>query len=216
MFLRSSKKPDGQFVIQPHEVQAFLIPLPVGRIPGVGKVTEQRMSQAGIKTVGDIYAMELPVLEEHFGHYGSRLYELARGIDHNPVIPNRVRKQISAEDTFPEDLPLEQCATHLRRLAEKVWAASRDNARGAKTVGLKLKTKEFSSLTRSLTLATPVSSCEEFTTLALTLCARVHLGPKQLYRLVGVGLSNFQSDTEIASPLFREESSADVTTNGRV
>src|SRR5581483_2414013 len=90
------KKPNGQFVIQPHEVQAFLLPLPVGRIPGVGKVTEQRMAEAGIKTVGDIYTMELSTLEEHFGRYGLRLYELARGIDHNPVVPNRVRKQISA------------------------------------------------------------------------------------------------------------------------
>jgi DNA polymerase-4 len=82
--------------------------------------------------------------------------------------------------------------------------ASRNNARGAKTIGLKLKTKEFSSLTRSLTVATPVSSCEEFTTIALTLCRRIDLDPQQLYRLVGVGLSNFQSDVEIISPLFSD------------
>src|SRR6201996_618997 len=93
------KKPDGLFVIQPHEVQDFLLPLPVWRIPGVGKVTEQRMKEFGITTVGDIYAMELFALEYHFGRYGARLYELARGIDHNPVVANRVRKQISAEDT---------------------------------------------------------------------------------------------------------------------
>jgi DNA polymerase IV len=198
------KKPNGQFVIQPHEVQAFLHPLPVGRMPGVGKVTESRMAQVGIKTVGDIYAMEMSTLEEHFGRYGLRLYELARGIDPNPVVSNRVSKQISAEDTFPDDLPLEQCDAHIRRLAEKVWMASRNNARGAKTIGLKLKTKEFSSLTRSLTVATPVSSCEEFTTIALTLCRRIDLDPQQLYRLVGVGLSNFQSDVEIISPLFSD------------
>jgi DNA polymerase IV len=201
------KKPNGQFVIQPHEVQVFLLPLPVGRIPGVGKVTEARMAQVGIKTVGDIYAMEMSTLEEHFGRYGSRLYELARGIDYNPVISNRVRKQISAEDTFPDDLPLGECEEHIRRLAEKVWVASLDNARGAKTVGLKLKTKEFSSLTRSLTVAAPLCSCEEFTTIALTLCRRVDLGPQQLFRLVGVGLSNFQLDTEPISPLFEENAS---------
>jgi DNA polymerase IV len=205
------KKPNGQFVIQPHEVQEFLLPLPVGRIPGVGKVTENRMAQFGIKTVGDIYAMEMVTLEEHFGRYGFRLYELARGIDHHPVVSNRLRKQVSAEDTFPEDLPLEQCEIHIRRLAEKVWHASQDNARGAKTVGLKLKTKEFSSLTRSQTLATPISSCDEFATITLTLCRRIDLGPKQLYRLVGVGLSNFQSDIEIVSPLFSSESGQDAT-----
>src|SRR6201992_1256306 len=119
------RKPNGLFVIQPHEVQGFLLTLPVGRIPGVGKVTEARMAQAGIKTAGEIRAMELAALEAHFGSYSLRLFELARGIDHNPVVPNRIRKQISAEDTFPEDLPLEQCEAHLRRLAEKVWIASR-------------------------------------------------------------------------------------------
>jgi DNA polymerase-4 len=206
------KKPNGQFVIQPHQVQAFLLPLPVGRIPGVGKVTEIRMAQVGIKTVGDIYAMEMSTLEEHFGRYGSRLYELARGIDHNPVISNRVSKQISAEDTFPDDLPLGQCEKHIRRLAEKVWAASRDNARGGKTVGLKLKTKEFNSLTRCLTAAAPLSSCEEFATIALSLCYRVDFGPQQLYRLVGVGLSNFQGDVEITSPLFSDEDGRDAPT----
>ena len=208
------KKPDGQFVIQPHEVQAFLLPLPVGRIPGVGKVTETRMAQVGIKTVGDIYAMEMFTLEEHFGRYGARLYELARGIDHNPVVSNRVHKQISAEDTFPDDLPLEQCEAHIRRLAEKVWIASRNNARGAKTVGLKLKTKEFSSLTRSLTLAAPVTSCEEFATIALTLCRRVDLGPQQLFRLAGVGLSNFQSDVEIVALLFSRDGDIESTATG--
>jgi DNA polymerase-4 len=71
------KKPNGLFVIQPHEVQTFLLPLPVGRIPGVGKVTEARMAQVGIKTVGDIDAMEMSALEAHFGRWGTRLYELA-------------------------------------------------------------------------------------------------------------------------------------------
>jgi len=199
------KKPDGQFVIQPHEVQAFLLPLPVGRIPGVGKVTETRMAQIGIKTVGDIHAMELPTLEEHFGRYGLRLYELARGIDQSPVVSNRLSKQISAEDTFPQDLPLRECEPHIARLAEKIWAASRDNVRNARAVGLKLKTKEFRSLTRSQTLAAPVSSCEELAAVALSLCRRVDVGPQQLFRLVGVGLSNFQSNKQSVSPLFSGE-----------
>ncbi len=100
------KKPNGLFVIQPHEIEAFLLPLSVGRIPGVGRVTEERMKQAGIKTIGDIHTMELTALENHFGRYGLGLYELARAIDHSPVVANRVSKQISAEDTFPEDIPL--------------------------------------------------------------------------------------------------------------
>jgi DNA polymerase-4 len=188
------KKPNGLFVIQPHEVQDFLLTLPVGRIPGVGKVTEARMAQAGISTVGHIRAMTLPALELHFGRWGARLYELARGIDHNPVIPNRVRKQISAEDTFPDDIPLEDCDSHIRRLADKVWAASRSNLRRAKTVVLKLKTKEFHSFTRSSTQSGFIASSEDLTEIALGLCQRIDLGPQQLYRLVGVGLSNFLLD----------------------
>jgi DNA polymerase-4 len=196
------KKPNGLFVIQPHEVQAFLLPLPVGRIPGVGKVTEERMKQAGIHTVGDIHALHLSTLEQHFGRYGTRLHELAHGIDHSPVIANRLRKQISAEDTFPIDIPLADTEAPIRQLSEKVWNASRNNARGARTVVLKLKTKEFQSLTRSLTPPDPPSSLDDLTTLALCLRERVDLPSSQLFRLVGVGLSNFQNEDEEASPLF--------------
>src|ERR1700750_2125450 len=64
------RKPDGLFVIQPGEVEAFLTPLPVGRIPGVGKVTEKHLQELGIKTVGDLRSVEQPVLESHFGRYG--------------------------------------------------------------------------------------------------------------------------------------------------
>src|SRR3979490_1008796 len=83
------RKPDGLFVIQPEKVDTFLPPLPVGRIPGVGKVTEARLKQSGIRTVGDLQLLELDALEDQFGRYGVRLYELARGIDHSKVVPNR-------------------------------------------------------------------------------------------------------------------------------
>ncbi|CAN5748208.1 DNA polymerase IV [soil metagenome] len=203
------KKPNGLFVIQPHEIQAFLLPLPVARIPGVGKVTEERMKQAGIRTVGDIYAMDLAGLETHFGRYGVRLYELARGIDHAPVVANRIRKQISAEDTFPEDILLAETEEAILRLSEKVWNASRNNVRGARTVVLKLKTKEFTSLTRSLTPAAPPSSLQEIASIALSLRERVVFEKAQLFRLVGVGLSNFQTEDEEASPLFEAAISED-------
>lgn len=204
------KKPNGLFVIQPHEVQSFLLPLPVGRIPGVGHVTEARMKTVGITTVGDLYAMELSLLEHHFGKYGHRLYELARGIDNNPVVPNRPSKSISAEDTFERDIPLAETEPQVRNLAEKVWAASHQNARKARTVVLKLKTKEFNTLTRSLTPQVMPASLEEFTIVALSLLDRVELGPWQLFRLVGVGLSNFQVDAESNSPLLKENANEEV------
>ncbi|MGA7159186.1 MAG: DNA polymerase IV [Acidobacteriaceae bacterium] len=192
------RKPNGLFVIQPHEVQAFLLTLPIGRIPGVGAVTETRMQQLHIATVGDLHALPLETLEHHFGRWGLRLYELARGIDHSPVVANRLSKSISAEDTFPDDIPLADTEPAIRRLAEKVWYASRSNARGARTIVLKLKTKEFQTLTRSLTPETMPTTAEDLITEALNLRDRVDLAPTQLFRLVGVGLSNFNEPDESA------------------
>ncbi len=193
------RKPDGLFVIQPEEVETFLTPLPVGRIPGVGKVTEKRLHEIGIRTVGDLRGVEPPVLESHFGRYGIRLHELARGIDHNPVVPDRPTKSVSAEDTFPQDVPLGETEPMIRRLAERVWTASRKESRIARTVVLKLKTREFDILTRSLTPVRPPSSCEELTGIALSLLERVDLGSQQKFRLVGVGLHNFREPEESAA-----------------
>jgi DNA polymerase-4 len=186
------RKPDGLFVVQPKDVETFLAPLQVGRIPGVGKVTETRLNRYGILTVGDLRGFELATLEVQFGRYGARLYELARGIDHNPVTPNRPTKSISAEDTFEQDIPLSETDDLIRRLAEKVWLASRRESRVARTVVLKLKTKEFNIHTRSHTPDLPPDSCEELVAIALSLRERVDLGPQRLYRLVGVGVSNFR------------------------
>jgi DNA polymerase-4 len=186
------RKPNGLFVIQPKDVEAFLRPLEVGRIPGVGKVTEVRLKQIGILTVGDLRAFELGTLEVQFGRYGAHLYELARGIDHHPVLPNRPTKSISAEDTFEQDIPLSETDDLIRRLAERVWAASQRESRVARTVVLKLKTKEFNIHTRSHTPNTPPNSSEELVAIALGLRERVDLGPHRLYRLVGVGVSNFR------------------------
>jgi DNA polymerase-4 len=190
------RKPDGLCVIQPHEVDAFLTPLPVGRIPGVGKVTEDRLKEIGIRTVGDLRRLEAVKLEERFGRYGTRLYELARGIDSGAVVSDRPTKSISAEDTFEKDIPLGETEPMIRRLAEKVWLASRKEVRIAQTVVLKLKTSEFNILTRSYTAGTPPSSCEELTNMALSLRQRVNPRAGQRFRLVGVGLSNFQEASE--------------------
>jgi len=185
-------KPDGLFVIQPEEVDAFLIPLPVGRLPGVGKVTEEALAKLRIHTVGELRGCELPVLEDEFGHYGVRLYELARGIDDSEVVPNRPMQSMSVEDTFEKDVLLLETEPMIRRLAEKLWSASRKDPRTARTVVLKLKTSEFKILTRSHTPDSPPSSCEELTDIALKLRERVDLGSQQRFRLVGVGLSNFR------------------------
>ena len=195
------KKPDGQFVIQPAEIESFLTPLPVGRIPGVGKVMNEKLRQLGIQTVGELRERDAMVLERSFGKYGRRLYELARGIDDHAVQPNQPTQSISAEDTFEHDVPLEQMEPKIRSLAEKVWAAYLKERRIGRTVVLKLKTHDFQILTRSLTPPAPVASCEELTRLALGLRGKVERNPGSLYRLVGVGLHNFREpDGPLAQP----------------
>jgi DNA polymerase-4 len=109
-------------------------------------------------------------------------------------VPNRASKSISAEDTFERDIPLNDTEPLIRRLAEKVWNSSKGNARSAKTVVLKLKTKEFATITRSRTPPSPPTSCDEVAAIALSLRERVQFEPQQLFRLVGIGLSNFQLD----------------------
>ena len=186
------RKPDGQFVIRPHQVDAFLLPLPVGRLPGVGKVMEGRLTQLGVVTVGDLRALGQAALEHRFGRWGRRLHELARGIDEHPVQPERPTLQVSAEDTFERDLPLEGLDAHIGRLAEKTWAAhQREGGRVARTVVLKLKTGDFRTLTRSLTPSLRPTSAAELASIACDLRARVALPAQTRYRLVGVGLAGF-------------------------
>jgi DNA polymerase-4 len=199
------RKPDGLFVILPEDIGEFLPPLPVGRLSGVGKVTELRLAEMGVKTVGDLRVLEIALLERRFGRHGHRLYELARGIDLNPVVPDRPTQSISAEDTFERDVPLAETEPLIRRLAEKTWGTSRKETRVARTVVLKLKTSDFRILTRSLTPASPPATCDELTSIALSLRNRVNLSAQQLYRLVGVGLSNFcDSEDEPQAELFSD------------
>jgi len=152
----------------------------------------------GLRSVGGLRARSLEELEKRFGRYGQRLYELARGIDENPVVPNRPTQSISAEDTFEQDVLLAETEPMIRRLAEKTWEASRKESRIARTVVLKLKTAEFRVLTRSQTPFSPPASCEELTRIALSLRDKVSLGSRQRFRLVGVGLSNFRDPRENA------------------
>jgi len=190
------RKPDGLFVIRPHQVLDFLTPLPVERIPGVGKVMQGKLAALGIVTVGDLRALDVAELDRRFGRFGRRLHERAHGIDERPVDPHQPVQSISSEDTFSEDLTLGELEPAIRRLAEKTWTATRRTARIAHTVVLKLKTAQFRILTRSHTLETAPRSAEQVQTLALALRDRVDLPAATRYRLVGVGLSGFRDPEE--------------------
>jgi DNA polymerase IV len=187
-----ARKPDGLSVVQPGEVDAFLLPLPVARIPGVGKVMESRLGELGIRTIAQLRERGREELEAQFGRYGRRLHELARGVDESPVQPDLPTQSLSAEDTFERDLTLAQMEAKIRALAARVWEARGAERREPRTVVLKLKTADFRVLTRSLTPAVFPASAGELAEVALALCQRVQRPAQARYRLVGVGLANFR------------------------
>ena len=194
-------KPDGLFVIRPHQVHDFLTPLPVGCIPGVGKVALQKLEAIGVKTVGDLRGVEIATLQALFGSFGARLHERAHGIDERPVETDQPVQSISSEDTFARDLRLDDLEPAIRELAAKTWAATRKTERVGRTVVLKLKTAQFRILTRSHTPDAPPATLEEFMAIAVALRDRVDLPRLTRYRLVGVGLGNFADrDEVIAQP----------------
>ena len=156
------RKPDGLFVIRPHEVEAFLAPLPVSKIPGVGKVMDAKLQALAIHTCADLRRHDVHELERRFGRYGRRLSELAMGIDNRSVDPDQPVQSISSEDTFEHDVTLDDIEPMIRSLAAKTWAATRKTDRVGRTVVLKLKTSDFHILTRSLTPTAPPQSAEEF------------------------------------------------------
>jgi DNA polymerase-4 len=196
------RKPDGLFVIRPEQAEAFLTPLPVGRLPGVGKVMEKRLLELGVQTIGDLRAVELRELLARYGRWGQRLHELSRGIDDHPVSSDRPTQSISAEDTFERDLLLDELKPTIEALAARVFAAATKESRLPRTVVLKLKTADFRILTRSETPAAMPTTAAALAAMAVSLCARVLLPAMTRYRLVGVGLSGFVDRASPQASLF--------------
>ena len=201
------KKPDGLFVIRPEEVESFLAPLPVARLPGVGRSTNAALEALGLRTVADLRAANPLALERRFGRFGARLCELARGIDESPVEPHQEVKSISSEDTLPEDRTIEELAPVLALAAERVWEAAERKRKSGRTVTVKLKTSDFRLVTRRLTPPHPPASAAELAELARRLAERAGLPPATRYRLAGVALSGFsEPDPDPRQPeLFGDE-----------
>ena len=185
------RKPDGIFVIKPHQVEAFLPPLPVRKIPGVGKVTEQTMIEMGIATVADLQTFSVEQLSQRFGSWGARLWELARGIDESPVVSSHKRKSWSSENTFATDQTRDEVADYLRKESEKLWAALEQKSMRGRTVTVKLRTPDFKTATRRLTPPVMPSSGEELAAIAITLLDKFDFPAGSRYRLAGIGISNF-------------------------
>ena len=142
-------KPDGQLEVTPEQVPGFMKQLPVRKIWGIGPATEQKLESLGIRSCAELQRFSRAELQELFGKFGIELYDLCRGIDHRPVEPERERKSISTEETFPINLDtLEQCEERLEELFEELMAdlAQTEATRTVTKIFVKLK---FADFTRS-------------------------------------------------------------------
>jgi DNA polymerase-4 len=183
-------KPDGLTVVRPSQVQAFLDPLPVRNLPGVGPATERRLRQLGVETIAELRALPLDLLERRMGRHGAGLYRYARGHDERPVRIHRERKSLSAERTYATDLTsLEQMDEQLGRLAERVAGGLAKRELSARTVTLKVRYDDFTTLTRSHTLVAPTADAAELAEQARRLLRKSEAG-RRAVRLLGVGGSN--------------------------
>lgn len=151
-------KPNGQFVVPPSAVDAFVEALPVGKIFGVGKVTASKLEALGVRTCGDLRAWAMTDLTQRFGRFGAALYRLCRGIDNRPVEPDRLRKSLSVETTYDHDLPdLAACQAALPALIEE-FVRRRDKAREPAPIHkavVKVKFDDFTQTTAECVALAP-------------------------------------------------------------
>jgi DNA polymerase-4 len=182
-------KPRGFAVIGKAEAAAFLAPRPVGIIPGVGKVMQERLAKDHIRTIGDLQTLDIAELARRYGEEGLRLARLARGEDARSISPRREVKSVSAETTFLTDTSdAEVLAASLLSLCEKVGRRLRQSDLGGRVVTLKLKTSDFRPLTRARALSEPTQLATRIFDVARDLLMPEAKG--QRYRLIGVGVSD--------------------------
>ncbi len=189
------RKPDGLVEIKPEEVREFLQDLPVSKLWGVGKSTEEVLKKEfGITRVGQLAVYPPGVIEKKLGKFGLELMLLAKGEDNRPVIPESEPRSISHEETFTPDLhDPEEMKKVLLGQSEKVgWELRRRRLKGY-TVQLKVRYPDFSLVTRSTTLPDPTNQGREIYFIALNLLAKTEVAKKKA-RLLGVGISNLQDD----------------------
>ncbi len=196
------KKPDGLTVVAPGTEAAFLHPLPVGKLWGVGPKTEERLAQEGITTIGQLAQQEEAWFRSMFGKRGPEMRRMAWGEDDRPVTPERDVKSVSAETTFARDIG---DVAGLRPVVEKLSArvAQRLVVKhlSGRTVTVKLRTADFRTFTRSQTLPVAVSGEGDLTRVAWELVQH-ELQPGLRFRLVGVEVSHFVDGAEGQLSLF--------------
>ena len=196
--LSDMSKPDGLLIMGPEYLNAFLEPLPVERLWGVGRVTLSRMHQAGIRTIGELARRDVADLRSRFGSFGPHLYELANGRDPRPVVADWQRKSYGEESTFEHDLALD--SLDLRRVliahAEALGRRLRTDHVRARTVTLKLKIARplgggrYPLITRSASFDDPADDSVAIARIAIALVARVT--EREKVRLAGIQVHNLE------------------------
>jgi DNA polymerase IV len=179
-------KPDGLLLIGPEQTVPYLHSLPVGALWGVGAKTGEVLANMGIRTVADVAATPVSSLKKVLGATGEHVHRLAWGIDPRPVTPVRLEKSIGAEETFAVDTTDDALLRReLLRLSHRTATRLRSSGMVARTVALKLRFADFSTITRSRTVQTPVDSAQLIYAVALQLLES--LGARAMaVRLVGV------------------------------
>ncbi|WP_312333220.1 DNA polymerase IV [Acinetobacter variabilis] len=181
-------KPNGICVIKPSQVQHFIQDLPLKKIPGVGKVTQEKLKSLNLETLGDLQQIEEAILIQHFGKYGRRLFLYAQGIDDRPVEAERERQQISKETTFDDDLYLPQCQPYWQPLIAQLWQSLEKKQLSARGVTVKLRMKNFQTMQHSKSFSQLLRSPQELEQALHLLLQEMHITSQLQFRLIGLGV----------------------------
>jgi DNA polymerase-4 len=179
-------KPGGLTVVRPGEEAAFLAPLPVRVLWGIGPVTARQLAEMGVETVGQLALLHEPELVARFGQHGSDMARMALGIDHRPVVTEHEAKSISQERTFRHDLASgEVLARHLWQQCQEVARRLEAADLTAGTVAIKLRYADFETITRQMSIDVPTADEKRLYRAALALLRRAW-DPARPVRLLGV------------------------------
>ena len=193
------EKPDGLTMVpeKENEIQAFLAPLPVSSIWGVGRITEERLGKFRIRYIGDLQKYRVADLQRMLGdNLGEHLYELSRGEDDRAVITEHEEKSVSNEHTFPEDCSdKKELQRKLLQLTEKVGYRLRQNGKTAATGVIKIRYEDFTTITRQQSLGEPTNNDQRLINCALNLFQKA--GVKRPVRLIGFGTTNLHDSSEV-------------------
>ncbi len=199
-------KPNGLFLIAPDQAEAFVEQLPIEKFHGIGPATAAKMHSHGIRTGADLKQWEEADLRDRFGKVGSHYYRIARGQDHRPVNPNRIRKSIGAENSFAQDLAsLAEMNDALEAIAQRVTERMAKVPGSGHTLTLKIKYANYQQVTRSQTFDKPVLTSEIFERAKALLLE--HVDRDRQVRLLGITLSNLSDgkpQTASDTPKFRQ------------